>query len=403
MTRSHVDKIKSVLTSKYWLVASLGGAFFSFFALDRGGVVVFIDACFVVLIINILFGEYRPSKTPAVFLVTLGICSYLLGASLLFNLKTTHYKSIVFMGRMLCVVFAIHCLSARENDNLTKVLFFVFLATAVYWQAAAFYVFKMPFGTFSNPHYLSSFTVLTLPAIVYCLLIAKGWYKFFFAPAFLLDIDLLLRIGSRPAILGLAVGSIIVAALAVKDRWRWIGLLMLFSGFLGLYLSDYAGVYSNFEELIVNLAREERVSLWKASWDMLKDNTLAGWLFGNGIGNIHTVYPRYLIPSLQHLSFPHLHFIEVLHASGIVGAIFFFGGMLLLLVLSLRVSISTDDRNSRMLILCLLVTFVGWIIHSGLTFPFFSKYAQYSFAFILGPLLVLISKKNASTSSTTTS
>jgi hypothetical protein len=291
---------------------------------------------------------------------------------------------------MLCVVFAFHCLSLKKIDNLTKLVVFVVLAAAIYWQAAAYYVFKMPFGTFSNPHYLSSFTVLTIPAIIYCLLIVKGWYRLFFAPAFLLDIDLLLRIGSRPAILGLAIGSITVAAFLIKGRWKWIGLLLLLSGFLGLYLSGYAGVYSNFEELIVNLAKEERVSLWKASWEMLKDSTLSSWLFGNGIGYIHEVYPQYLIPDLQHLSFPHLHFIEVLHANGIFGAIFFLGGLLLILILSIRVSKSTNDRNSRLLIQCLLVTLIGWIIHSGLTFPFFSKYTQYSLAFILGPILAIL-------------
>jgi len=35
------------------------------------------------------------------------------------------------------------------------------------------------------------------------------------------------------------------------------------------------------------------------------------------------------------------------------------------------------------------------MIHSSLTFPFYSKYAQYPLGFILGTMLVLIAKGNA--------
>ena len=401
--RSKLEMLKTIFTNQYWLIASLCGAFISFFALNRGGVVVFIDACFVFLLINVLSGDYRFKNISAVHWITIAVCSYLLGVSVLFYPKTSHYSWMAYLVRMLVVVFTIHCLSRKKLDSRVRILIFVVLSGAVCWQAYAFYILQLPFGTFTNPHYLSSFSLLTIPAVSYFVIVTKGWYRLIFVPVVLMDLDLLLKIGSRPAILGLILGTLFVAALLVKGRWKWIGPLLIFAGLAGLYFSGYEGVYSKFKELIVNFSKEERVYLWTASWDMLKDNTLATWIFGGGIGNIRTVYPQYLVPEMRHLFFPHLHLIGVLHDNGIIGAILLFGGILLLLIGSIRFSKNTADKNSRILIQCLLVTFIGWLIHTGITFPFYSKYSQYSLAFILGPLLVVLAKNDCGESSASAS
>jgi O-antigen ligase len=242
-------------------------------------------------------------------------------------------------------------------------------------------------------HYLASFTVITLPPVVYALFATKGWSRYLFVPVILLDIDLILKIGSRPAILGLTTGTLFVAVFLIKGYWRWIGLLLILAILSELYLSGYAGLDSRFEELLINLTREERVYLWKASWEMLKDNTLITWILGSGIGAVHSVYPRYTPVDLQMFFFPHLHVVEVLYDSGIVGAILFLAGLLSLLALSVKFLKNAADKNSCILMRCLLVSHIAWLIHSGLTFPFYSKYAQYSLAYILGPMLVLLSGK----------
>ena len=38
--------------------------------------------------------------------------------------------------------------------------------------------------------------------------------------------------------------------------------------------------------------------------------------------------------------------------------------------------------------------FLSWLIHSGLTIPFYSKYSLYFFAFILGTMLMILEKKD---------
>jgi len=180
LSREKIETLINILTSEYWLIVSLCGAFFSFFALNRGGVVVFIDACFVFLLVNIISGKYRANDIPVSYWVVLAICAYLLGISVLFNSEASHYRWMSFMVRMLCIVFAIHCLSLKKIEGWVKIFFSAVVSLAVCWQAVAHYIFKMEYGTFSNPHYLSNITMLLFPVIAYSFLSATGWSNLFF-------------------------------------------------------------------------------------------------------------------------------------------------------------------------------------------------------------------------------
>jgi len=123
---------------------------------------------------------------------------------------------------------------------------------------------------------------------------------------------------------------------------------------------------------------------------MLSDNTLVTWIFGNGIGSFRTVFPQYATSELRHHIFPHNYLLEILYENGVIAAILVFGGIVLLFISSIKASIHADQKNSRILLRCMIVISVSWLIHTGLTFPFYSKYAQYSLAFILGPTLVML-------------
>jgi hypothetical protein len=370
------------------LIASLCGAFFTFFALNRGGVIVFIEASFVFLVFNILTGDYRLRKIPTSYWIATAICAYLLLASVLFHPQISHYRWMANLVRMLCVVFAIHCLSRKKFNDWVLILFFAVISLAVCWQAAAFYIFKMEFGTFSNEHYLSNFTTLTLPVVVYSFLVTKGWYRYAFLLVALLDIDLLLKLYSRPAILGITFGTFFVLIFLTKGRRRWISLLLLCAILAGVLITNYGDVFSRFENLIVTLPEEERIKVWISAWNMLKDNSLMTWIFGNGIGGYRKVYLQYSAPEVVSLIFPHFHLIELCYENGIIGMILVFGGITVLLISAMKAANHAATRNSRILIKCMIVTLLSWLIHSGLTFPFYSKYSQYGLAFILGTMLV---------------
>ncbi len=119
------------------------------------------------------------------------------------------------------------------------------------------------------------------------------------------------------------------------------------------------------------------------------------WLIGNGIGGFHAVYPEHVPAAFTRVVSPHNYLLEILYDNGIVGVVLVFGAMLALFISGLKAALRAPGKKQRILMKCMLIIFISWLIHTGFTFPFYSKYAQYSLAFILGMLLVLIDKGNA--------
>jgi O-antigen ligase len=169
--------------------------------------------------------------------------------------------------------------------------------------------------------------------------------------------------------------------------------IVLSFGFL--FITNYGGVASHLEELIFNLRSDDRVDFWKSALQMLEKNNTIDWIFGNGIGGYRAIYADYsAAPELKRFFFPHLHPLGILYDNGIIGVILVFGGFTALFVLTVQAMISSLSKNISLLVKCMLVIFLCWMIHSSLTFPFYSKYAQYPLGFILGTMLVLIAKGN---------
>jgi hypothetical protein len=392
MSRLKLETLKTILTSEYWLIASLGGAFFSFFALNRGGVVVFIDACFVFLLINLLSGTYRLKDIPASYWVTATICGYLLGASALFYPETSHYRWMAYMVRMLVVVFAVHCLSQKKIDDRVKIIYFIVPSVSVFWQFTELHFFNKPTGTFSHSyHYIASFTITLLPVIFYFFWVSTVWHKFFFVIVGVLNIDILLKSRSRPAIIGIIFSAALVTVFSASTKYKWLSVFLMIGFCAFIYFTDYGEVHTILEELIVNLSKEDRWLIWKESWLMLKGNSLFSWIFGNGIGSFRLAYPEFTsIERNKVLVSTHSFFIDILYESGVIGALLVFGGFVLLIILALCASKTTVDKNKKILTGCMGVNLLAWLFHSGFTVPFYSKYAQYSLAFILGLILAIL-------------
>ena len=284
-------KIEAVLTSKYWLLATLSGIFFFFFALNRGGYIVWIHVSFIFLVFNTIFGQYRLREIPATYIVTAAICAVIIITSLIVAPYESHTRWMRNLGRMLIIIFSIHLLSKKQvNEHIISTTFIGIVLLSVCWQFVAFYFFKMPYGTFSNPHYLSSFAVLTIPLIVYGMLYFPGWYKIFTSVILIMDIDLLIQTGSRPAIIAIIMGGLFVLFFFTPGRLKWIGLALVVLLCAALYITDYAGFGSRFEDLIINLPAEERVQFWSQAWNKLTENTALEWLFGHGIQHFPVSY-----------------------------------------------------------------------------------------------------------------
>jgi O-antigen ligase len=129
---------------------------------------------------------------------------------------------------------------------------------------------------------------------------------------------------------------------------------------------------------------------------MLEKNSVVDWIFGNGIGGYRATYPDFAAPQFKPFFFPHLHLLGVLYDNGIIGLLMVFGGLAAVFTLTVKALKKATDKYISLLLKCMLAIFMCWMIHSSLTFPFYSKYAQYPFGFILGTLLVLMDQRRFS-------
>jgi hypothetical protein len=115
-------------------------------------------------------------------------------------------------------------------------------------------------------------------------------------------------------------------------------------------------------------------------------------IVGNGIGSYRANYSAYSAPQFKPFFFPHLHPLGVLYDNGMIGLFSVFGGLAAVFVLTIKALQNAPGKSITILLKCMLVIFMCWMIHSSLTFPFYSKYAQYPLGFILGTMLVLLDR-----------
>jgi O-antigen ligase len=392
-----IEIMKTSFTHKYWLAVNLVGAFFCFFALNRGGFVVFIEATFVFLIINVVAGRYRLKTIPLAYGVTCIICAYVLLSSVLVAPHDSHYRWMKNVPRMLALVFGMHCLYQKKIDARVTVFFAIAVSIAVCWQFTALHFFGMPAGTFTGSiHKLAVFAVLIIPVIFYFFWVTDGWYRYLWIVLGLMAIDLLMQTGSRPAFLGITTGTVFVTIFLVKHRYKWFGLAAILLILVVLFVTDYAGVAGRINDFIDVWREEERIQLWAKAWHTLKDNSALDWIFGNGIGYFRVVYTNSDLPDYIFIS-PHNYILHLVYSSGIVGFLLVAFGFAMLVGLLFKVARKNREKKIRVLANCLIVNFFSWLTLCGLNFSMYSKYSLYPLAFVLGPMLVVIQHQNGHT------
>jgi hypothetical protein len=391
MDRAKLDVIRHILLHPFWIILSLVGVFFFFFVLNRGGVYVFLWTGGFFLLAHLVHGGVSVKAIPLYHRLLLGICLSLVLLSLVFSYEQTDTHRLFRIGQMLVIVFCIGFINRTETARHAYKLVGTALTVSILWQFIARGLFKLPYGTWSNPHYLANFAILTLPLVFYYFMTVSKPYKFLFLLLFVLDIDPVFRNASRPAFLALFVSTVFVVTFFTRSRYRWIGLLTICSGLLLLAITNYAGFFEKLKELLATISNEERVHIWKYSMKMLQDNSAAAWLVGNGIGSSLEMLPKYAIPDplYQNFSFQHNFLLQILFENGLIGTVLVFGGLTLLLVLFIKLSRSAVGASLHLLINCMMAVFLNCLIFTGLTTGFYAKYTLYPVGFIIGTLFVL--------------
>ena len=180
------------------------------------------------LILNALFGEYKLKRIPIFYWITSAICAYLLLASVLLYPQQSHFRWMAQLSHHAWRCFCHSVFEPKRKPRAGHQNFFPpFISLSVCWQFVARYLFHMPHGTFTNIHYLATFAVLVLPIIYYFFWVTTSWHKYLFALIAVMDADLLLQTGSRPAFLGIIVGTFFVFIFLVKGRYKWFGIIFI--------------------------------------------------------------------------------------------------------------------------------------------------------------------------------
>lgn len=382
-----LEKVITICTHKYWLAITLAGAFFCFFGINRGGVIVFIDLTFVFLILNVIAGYYPLRTICGIYWIAVLICAYLLGMSILMAPHESHHRWMKNIFRMLVIIFATDCLIRKKIDNRIQLCFAFILLLAVGWQFGAYLVFNKPQGTFSNIHQLASFCILAIPILFYFFGVTSKWYRYLFVGIAIMAFDLVLLTSSRPAFVAIITSALLGSLFLVKGRYKWICAAAVALVVTAVYLSNYAGMASQLKWLIAGLPREERLYMWSKAWEKIMENDLLHWIFGNGIGHFPVPLPPN-VPIIQAVS-PHNFFFDLLYLNGIIGFILVVGGLALLIARVIGVAGKARSKNKRLLAICLMVNFTSWLILCGLNFPLYSKYSIFPLAFILGAMFVI--------------
>jgi O-antigen ligase len=386
--------LKDLLLHPYWLVFSLSGIYFFFFALNRGGVNVFIWAGAFFVLTHLMWGDFSLKDLSPRCWVVVAVCALLILMSLIFSYEGTHEDRVFTLVKMLAIIF---CMLLTGRTTASTTVFGVFgslLALSVIWQFTAYIIFGMPYGTWSNPHYLANFAVLSLPLVFYYFRTVPIPYNILFLLLAVVDIDPVFRNGSRPAFLALMVSSLFVITFFVRSRYRWIGLLAVIGSLIFLSTTNYDGFFEKLNHLIVNLSNEERVTIWKYSWTMLQDNSPLAWFVGNGIGSTKDILQKYstAYPLYKNINFPHNFFIQILFENGLIGSVLVFGGLAHLLYLFIKLAHTAVVPSVRLFVNCMMAAFLNCLIFTGLTVGFYSKYTLYPLAFIIGTLFVMLEK-----------
>lgn len=366
-------------------------AFACFFIFNRGAVDTWLHICAFLVLLNMGLKQYSLKDLFTgrnVFIIPLFLG--LMISSIFAYSDPKDFQYVIKTGEALIIIISIHALYLKkDNYQIYYYTFLLLLALTVCWHAFSFYSAPTQYAAQVNKHVLSNFLIMVIPFLGFFLFTIKGKYKYFIiAPVALLtlvSLDILLKAHSRPAILGLLFACFILILFflqGVKRLYCLVGLLLIISLILTM---NYADIFLEMKKLVTDISHEERVLIWRDSWHMITKGSFFEILFGHGIGSFRYAFPQFSTSvRFAHLVCPHNFFLQFLYETGVVG-FSLLNSLLILFVYDLiRVLRQSKSYFISTFGKCLLVYFIAWGIHCGLTVPFFSIYSLYPLMLIFG-------------------
>jgi O-antigen ligase len=353
--------------------------------------------------LNVLVGNYRLQELTAGHLAVLGIVSLLVLLSVVVPGAKVHDRSLRYLLLAPGMIMACHALANPLGDlrlNLRTAVTAAVLCTCVTLQTIGWWLHRPGslFGFYDNPHHLGLFASLALPLLGWVMLRLGGWLCAVMLPWVTAALYLLWQSGSRISWL-VFFAAILLASFLFLRRKQIVGVILGVGALAAssAWLSGFSAIGSRISDLWVNFWSEERILLWPATLEALKQNTLGEWLLGHGIGSFRFDFKEYFADNktLRPYAFPHNAVLQLVFENGIVGTLLVFAGfgsLMWALLRSTRGLPKTDDRYLAPTLFSLLCIEIG---HCLLTKSLYSKYILYSLSLIVGVSLVVIEKSRS--------
>jgi O-antigen ligase len=311
-----------------------------------------------------------------------------------------YIKQLISAVFIIIAVWMIPCEWEHQAPRLLRYSLFILLLVASVSNFIAVLFYSLPHGLTSNPHYLSLQAIMVIPTTIYLFKSSDIFFRTLLVFVFIMELYLLLVSESRTAWLALVTGCIIALPF-IRLKTRLLAVVILIFVPFFIYYFGILGADVRIDDLLNNITKEERVTIWSDAIAMQQDSDLFHWVFGHGLGSfVHDFQayssfhdPSYIGETIDFFS-PHNFIIEILYTSGITGLILVLIGELLFVYVLLRLWWNTSFDSQKILVVLILVLFVTHFIHTFLTISFFSKQSIYFLAVFIGVGFYLFKREN---------
>ncbi len=245
-------------------------------------------------------------------------------------------------------------------------------------------------GIYRNSHYLALLCYWAIPTLIYFCHTAPNRILLGITLVSILPaVHLLVATGSRPAWLALIAAYPITGLLTYGARGLLRTAAIIALTTIALAFTFPTRFLARGKELLLDVSKDERASIWETGWTMLTNNSLLDWLVGHGIGAFEVVYPTYL-GEYSKFIFPHNFILELLFDTGIAGLTLFLIALGSIAYKLFALSgVVRHDKHTRALFQCLSVLTIAHLIFCFLTVSVYSIYFIILFSLPVGFILYL--------------
>lgn len=244
-------------------------------------------------------------------------------------------------------------------------------------------------STLSHPNAYAGYLILIIfPVIMLSIYEKNKSKKIVYILFSILVFTNLLMTYSRNALLGFAIGVVVLALLYS------IKLLFAFSGF-GILTLLIPSVFHRVRD-ITNLAQNEsRIKLWKTALMMIKEHPLLGVGNGNYVSQYDTYIQKYRLDYNSYTHYPtHNSYLKVQSELGIVGIVSFLGIVITGLFRVKKLYSTTRDKFHNAFYMGVMASMVAFLFMNLSDNLFFVPKATTYFWFLLATAEALLNNPN---------